>query len=149
MTKKTKGGIKVASKKTPLPTGETDVLNKELVFSFKFYDESDEEKYCLSKFASDQVRTALKRLQEINCITLNQLRQQRNVYHFHAVDWDQTQQKNGFNNQQLSRLEPFQFSLLGVNGQLTRVFGAMSGFTFYIVWFDLNHEISPSLKRNK
>lgn len=44
----------------------------------------------------------------------------------------------------MNLLEPFHFALLGVNGQLTRVFGAYSSGTFYIVWFDLDHMIWPS-----
>lgn len=147
MSKKKKN-VMTTVRKLPLPTGESSVLDKELVFSFKFYDEANDEKYCLSKFATDQIRTALQRLKEINCITLNDLRQKRSFYNFHDVDWSKTTIKTGFRDRDLKELEPFQFSLANVNGQKTRVFGAMSGFTFYIVWFDLNHEIWPSFKKN-
>ncbi len=140
--------INVKSFKSPLPTGEATVLNTELLFSFKYYDEQDDKKYCLSNFDKEQVRATLERLREINKTTVNDLRQKRAFYHFHEVDWQSTTVKEGFTNISLRSLEPFQFSLKNVNGQKARIFGAMSQFTFYIVWFDLNHEIWPSFKRH-
>ena len=140
--------LKINSLKSPLPTGEASVLNRELLFSFKYYDERNDQQYCLSKFEKDQVRTTLERLKEVSKTTVNELRQKRQFYHFHEVDWRSTTIKDGFVNSELRLLEPFQFSLINVNGQKARVFGAMSHFTFYIVWFDLNHKIWPSFKRN-
>jgi hypothetical protein len=122
-------------------------LDRELVFSFKFYDEDNDKKYCLSSFEKKQVRTALERLRELNRTSVKDLHAKRTFYNFHEVYWDQTTIKSGFRNSNLKELDPFQFSLAGVNGQKTRVFGAISGFTFYIVWFDLNHLIWPSFKK--
>lgn len=73
---------------------------------------------------------------------------ERATYHFGEVDWKKTIKKDGFPNPAVNQLQAFHFALLGVNGQLTRVFGAYSSGIFYVVWFDLNHEIWPVELRN-
>lgn len=112
-------------------------------FSFEHYD-SDGDKYCLSKATQPQVKMALRRLKEISAMTHVEFRMQRTVFHAREVIWERTREPNGFPHDDLNHLEPFHFALLAVNGQKTRVFGAFDGETFYIVWFDLNHEIWPS-----
>ena len=147
MTAKHKGVV-ARPNKAPLPTGESKTLNRELLFSFKYYDETNSQQFCLSKFSSDQVRIAMERLREVSAKTLNDVRQQRQFFHFHEVDWAQTTIKDGFGNRELQQLQSFQFSLANVNEQKTRVYGAMSETTFYVVWFDLNHQIWPSFKKH-
>jgi len=116
--------------------------NKKLKFSFEFYDKSSAD-YCLSGWNQKQIRDALLRLQDINTKTYNDLSRDRGIYHFGEVIWERTTKKLGFPNLALNNLPAFHFALLGVNGQKARVFGALSSDTFYIVWFDLNHEIWP------
>lgn len=113
-------------------------------FSFEYYDLKRPE-YCLSGWTNDQIKDSLARLKEINEKTHNELHQQRSVYHFHEVDWDKTKEKSGF---PMILENPYQFALLGVNGQLARVFGSYVGGVFYIVWFDLTHCVSPSKMKN-
>lgn len=121
--------------------------NVHLRFSFEFYDTGDA-RYCLSRFDRDQVRQALGRLKEINKSTLQELRDQSRVYHFHEVRWEDTAEKKGFPEEVPDHLHPFQFALIGINNQRARVFGGLAAatLTFYIVWFDLNHKVWPSLK---
>ncbi len=128
----------------PEPVPSTSV---HLRFSFEFYDTS-QDKYCLSHFTPDQVRETLARLKQVNENTLNELRQKKMVYHFHSVDWSTTTEPGGFPDRRLDELEPFQFALLNVNQQRARVYGAISGDTFFIVWFDLHHQITPSYKKH-
>lgn len=116
-------------------------------FSFAFYD-TDDDTYCLSQFSNDQVKKAMGRLKDISGKTFNELQQQKKVLHFGQVFWDRTIKPNGFENSVLDDLDPFHFSLLGVNGQLTRVYGAYANGVFFIVWFDLDHKIWPTPLRN-
>jgi hypothetical protein len=90
----------------------------------------------------------MHRLKEINGKTFNELIQQQTVYHFKPVPWEKTTKPKGFENKALEALEPYHFALLGVNGQLARVFGAYSSGIFYVVWFDLEHKIWPSVLRH-
>lgn len=120
---------------------------KNIAFSFEFYDTSCENKYCLSKWEKDQVALALARLKDINNKTYNEISKDAKGYHFNQVDWDKTNKKEGFPDVRLKNLPPFHFSLVGINNQKARVFGAYSENVFYIVWFDFNHEIWPSYKK--
>ena len=116
-------------------------------FSFEFYDHQSDQ-YCLSSWNQRQVRGALLRLREISAKTLDDLKRDRRVLHFAEVDWEKTTKPNGFPDFAANALSPFHFALLGVNHQLARVYGAYYQDTFYIVWFDLNHEIWPSTLRH-
>ena len=90
----------------------------------------------------------MNRLKDVSAKTFNELMQQRKVLHFGPVLWEKTIKPQGFEVPQLEALEPFHFALLGVNGQLTRVYGAYGSSIFYIVWFDLNHLIWPTPLKN-
>ena len=129
-----------------IPKAQID-SQKKLVFSFEYYDTCSD-KYCLSKFNSSDISTVTKRLQQLNSKTLREIFSQGKVLHFHEVDWNKTIKKNGFPNSMANRMSPFQFSLNGINNQKARVYGAYGSEVFYIVWFDLNHEIWPSFKKN-
>lgn len=133
-----KAASKIETPKLPL---------QKLNFSFEFYDIS-EQTYCLSNFTSEQVKIAMTRLKEISTLTFEELRRNDRVFHFGSVTWEKTIKKNGFENKVLDVLPPFHFALLNVNEQLCRVYGAYYQGTFYIVWFDLNHEIWPTKLKN-
>ena len=122
--------------------------NQELVFSFKHYDTSLDARYCLSKWTQAQVKDALYRLSEVNRKSFLDLLRQSRIWHFHEVDWSQTTQRTGFPGTALDQLPHFQFELPGVNSGKARVFGAYQKGVFFIVWFDLNHEIWPSLLKH-
>lgn len=132
----------MAQKQIPQPKLSSTKLN----FSFEYYDCSRYD-YCLSKWEENQIRKTLERLKDISQKSFNDLKSEGRVYHFGQVHWDRTTEKNGFPNQ-AKYLEPFHFALIGVNGQLARVYGGLSGGTFYIVWFDLEHKIWPSPLRH-
>lgn len=117
--------------------------NKKITFSFEYYDTSCDD-YCLSGFTKEQVKKSITRLQDISSKTFNEMQRCRNVYHFYEVIWEQTTKKKGFPNPKANELSAFHFALLGVNQQLARVYGAYSSGVFYLVWFDLNHEIWPT-----
>ncbi|KKT42649.1 MAG: hypothetical protein UW64_C0016G0011 [Microgenomates group bacterium GW2011_GWC1_44_37] len=116
--------------------------HEKLRFSFEYYDKESED-YCLSNWNQKQIRDTLLRLQDINTKTFNDLNRERSTYHFGEVMWEKTIKKAGFPCKALNDLSAFHFALLGVNGQLARVYGAYSTGTFYVVWFDLNHQIWP------
>ena len=120
-----------------------DTANSKLAFSFEYYDTSRPE-YCLSAWDTEKIRKTLERLKDVNTKSFQQLRRERGVYHFNEVNWNKTIEKNGFSNRGLGNLPPFHFALLGVNGQLARVYGAYSSGIFYIVWFDLTHAVWPT-----
>lgn len=88
------------------------------------------------------------RLGEVNTKTFSEMRTSRKVLHFGEVIWEKTTEKDGFCNRAVDSLNAFHFALLGVNGQLARVFGAYSAGVFYIVWFDLEHKVWPTFKRH-
>lgn len=117
-------------------------LQGKIRFSFEFYDKSS--KYCLSDWQKKDIATTLTRLSEMCEKTYGEIMQSAKVYHFHPVDWSKTQEPDGFPSPKAMALEPFQFSVVGVNNQKARVFGAYSSGTFYIVWFDFDHKIWPS-----
>ena len=119
--------------------------NQKLRFSFEYYDGS---KYCVSEWTKKDIKDALLRLREVCRMTFNDLRRGSRVYHFHEVDWNTTSEKTGFADPDVNQLQPFQFALLGINKQRARIYGAYSTGTFYIIWFDLNHSITPSLQKH-
>ena len=121
--------------------------SSKIKFSFEFYDTTSVS-YCISKWGQDKIAKSLDRLKDINQKTFNELMRDKAVYHFSQVDWKQTTHKNGFSDDRINSLEPFHFALLGVNGQKARVFGAYADNVFYVVWFDLEHQIWPSFKKN-
>lgn len=118
-----------------------------LRFSFEYYDKTSNE-YCLSCWDQQQIRNTLLQLQDICTKSFKDLLNESRVRHFSQVDWKQTTKKDGFPDKRVNNLPAFHFALLGVNKQLARVFGAYSEGTFYIVWFDLNHDIWPSPLKN-
>lgn len=120
----------------PLPS------NEKIRFSFEYYDKESDE-YCLSSWEQKQVRDAILRLQDICTKSFKDLQRERKAYHFGEVVWEKTTKPNGFPDPRIGELPPFHFALLGVNGQKARVYGAYSTGVFYVVWFDLNHEIWP------
>ncbi len=136
----------MSTKKFEIPTPKLSLTEK-IHFSFEYYD-TLKDKYCLSCWEKSQIKDTLNRLKEINCKTLNELKSQRGVYHFREVYWEQTTEKQGFNNPSIKTMETFHFALLGINNQKARVYGVYSSNVFYIVWFDLNHTIWPSFKKH-
>lgn len=126
---------------------EGKLINKKLCFSFEYYDTSNE-RFCISKWAQKQIKASLFRLKDISTKTFNEMRRDERVYHFGEVIWEKTIFPKGFPNQTANALPAFHFSLLGVNNQLARVYGAYAPGIFYIVWFDLNHEIWPTPLKN-
>lgn len=122
---------------------EVDWAKRKLKFSFEHYDAGNK-KHCISYWTNSQTLIALERLKEVNANNYYELVQKQTVYHFHQVDWSQTIYKKGFPNPKLKGLPNFQFALLSVNEQKTRVYGAFYQDTFFIVWFDFDHLIRPT-----
>lgn len=120
--------------------------NDKLTFSFEFYDNNG--KYCLSKFKQGDVPLVLERLKQLNEKTINEILRDKNVLHFHEVYWERTTEKKGFPSSTVNSFNPFQFSLNGINNQKARIYGALTSTIFYIVWFDLEHQIWPSIKKH-
>lgn len=124
-----------------------DTNKQKLKFSFEYYDNTCDD-YCLSKWESSQVRDALIRLREICAVSFMDMQSQSKQYHFAEVIWERTTKPTGFPFRALDGLPAFHFALLGINHQKARVFGAYQAGVFYIVWFDLNHEIWPSVLKH-
>lgn len=125
-----------------------DLSSEKIKFSFEYYDCSG--KYCLSNWSTDKIKKSLERLKNINTKSLKELTSPNNsrVYHFSEVIWEKTEEPNGFPDGRVKNLSHFHFALLGVNKQLARVYGAYYLGTFYIIWFDLNHDIWPTPQKN-
>jgi len=119
--------------------------DEKIKFSFRYYDTTCND-FCLSSWGSIKIAETLKKLQDINNKTYNEINSGRTTYHFHPVSWEQTIKKNGFPLTEVNRLSAFQFALIGVNSGKARVYGALYQNTFFIVWFDLEHTIWPSFK---
>lgn len=120
---------------------------RKLNFSFEHYDFRNEE-YCISCWSKQQIKRTLQILKDVCQKNLNELYNNRKVYHFGEVIWERTIKKKGFENPSIDNLPAFHFSLLGVNGQLARAYGAFADDIFYIVWFDLEHTIWPTALKN-
>lgn len=112
-------------------------------FSFRYYDTTSD-RYCLSCWKREEIKKTLGRLREIGEKTYSDMCTDREVLHFHEVDWQRTSETHGFPESDTRSMSPFQFAVLGVNHQRARVFGALSDDTFYIVWFDKDHSIYKS-----
>ncbi|MFA6305679.1 MAG: hypothetical protein WC651_03035 [Candidatus Gracilibacteria bacterium] len=125
---------------------DTKLPATNLKFSFEFYDTSCN-KYCLSRWPEENIAMALKRLKEICEKTFQELQRDRVTYRLHEIDWSQCREE-GFPKGRINEIPNFQFSLLGINQQKARVFGGYADNTFFIVWFDLNHEIWPSFMKH-
>lgn len=137
----------MAGQKSNPVISEPKIDKKEkLTFSFEFYDRSG--KYCLSKFEKTDIPLAIERLQQLNEKTLLEILRGKKVWHFHEVYWEMTTERGGFPSKKANEYSPFQFSLVGVNNQKARVYGALGGGIFYIVWFDLEHQVWPTFKKN-
>ena len=121
-------------------------IDTNIKFSFRYYDTSCS-KYCISEWGKEAISFALKRLQDISTKKFKEIVGNR-VYHFFPVYWEQTIKKGGFPTQEANRLDAYHFALVGLNNQKARVYGAYAEGTFYIIWFDFNHEIWPTFPRN-
>ena len=115
--------------------------SQKIRFSFEYYDDRQVNNYCISNWNSIQIKKTMNRLKDISLKSYNDLLRENRVYHFVEVDWSSTKEKLGFPYTGVNALQAFHFALLGVNGQMARVYGAYYQGIFYIVWFDLNHEI--------
>jgi hypothetical protein len=113
-----------------------------VVFSFRYYDTTKESKWCMSCWDNKYIKPALAAFKEINNNKRTTLK--GHSWHFHPVDWKSTIYKNGFSDTLLKNMEAWQVALPSVNTTLTRIFGVVQNNIFYIVWFDLNHEICPT-----
>lgn len=116
-------------------------------FSLEFYDNQDT-KYCLSCWGQQYIREALLALKEMSTKSFKDLQRESRVRHFGEVIWEKTTEKDGFPDPRVNELPAFHFSLVGVNNQKARVYGAYQAGIFYIVWFDLEHIIWPSLLKH-
>ncbi|MFI5270941.1 MAG: hypothetical protein ACHQT9_02760 [Candidatus Saccharimonadales bacterium] len=121
-----------------------------LNFSFQYYDTAKGNKYCLSEWSKEDVKYTLSRLREMCTKPLSEIVRDRSSYHFYETDWNKTIFKGGFPSRigQLNKLAPFHFSIIGLNSTKARVFGAQYKSTFYIAWFDYDHEILPVKLKN-
>ncbi len=129
-------------------TAQPSSSSQKIRFSFEYYDDRESNCYCISSWSKEQIKKTLNRLKDISLKSYNDLMQGGRVLHFGEVDWSKTTERGGFPFPAVNNLQPFHFALLGVNGQMARVYGAYSQGTFYIVWFDLNHEIWPTPLRH-
>jgi hypothetical protein len=119
-----------------------------LSLSFEYYDDQAVRSYCLSKWQETEIALTLTRLKQVCQNNFHELCRQAKVYHFHPVDWSKTNEKDGFPNKSLKELDAYQFSILGVNNQKARVYGAYYKGIFFVVWFDYDHKITPSILKN-
>lgn len=120
---------------------------QKITFSFEYYDNSENRKYCLSKWPEADLKLTMTRLKEVSELTHNEMCQRKHSLHFHPVNWSSCTE-SGFTTPVPAEMEPYQFSLVGINYSKARVFGAYYRNVFYVVWFDLEHKIWPTALKN-
>jgi hypothetical protein len=80
-------------------------------------------------------------------VSIDDFLDQNNKEHRHLIDFEATTEKDGFiaapgvDSDQLNYLPAWQFSVSSRTDW--RVHGLMSGDTFYVIWLDPLHQLSP------
>lgn len=115
-----------------------------LRFSFLLYE--NHSKYCLSSFSQADVRRTLNWLKVLCNLSFDDLKSDRRKYKFNEIFWHRTNEPNGFSDKSLKDNEVYELVLFNVNNRRARLFGIPYGNTYYIVWFDYNHEVTKARK---
>lgn len=134
-------------KKTPVREAgkipKTEIPDKELRFSFKYFDPSDAE-MCPAVFQNGYTQTLMERLKALSGWKAKEFvtkpcKSMRN----HKHDWSKTSRPKGF-----AHLPSFLQDYPGWQFQLTanehgRVHGLLIDEVFYLVWLDKDHRLYP------
>ncbi|MDD2790931.1 MAG: hypothetical protein PHU40_09745 [Sulfurimonas sp.] len=131
-TNQSKGAIK-ASKADEKP----------LVFSFKYFDESND-KFHIEHKTVPYVVDMVKQLQTISRMTLSEIRKAGDALRFHSIDFKSPK----VSEDTLDIKDPsimadscsYQFQISKRRG---RIIGFILNNTFYIKWFDPEHNLYP------
>jgi hypothetical protein len=126
------GGIKKTSTSNPI-----------LKFSFKFFDQSDDE-MCPAVFKNGYTQTLMGRLQGLSSWTVADFTGRENSsIRNHRHDWSKTSRPRGFShlNDHYSAYEGWQFCLSA--NEYGRVHGIIIDDTFYVIWLDQDHRMYP------
>ena len=128
------------SKITVDPRISDDPLVK---LSFQYLDLHDTPEFCLIGRDDQYFISVLERFRDVNKQTINEFRAPGRALRVHPIVWDKTSKPNGFSflpAQLTEGIIPYQFQLSQANG---RFHGFFIAETFYIVWFDPNHQLYP------
>lgn len=111
-----------------------------LKISFQFY--ADHPKYCLSEWPKETLRPALRELKSLCLKHPSELVPTTgNQQAFHPVFWPSSNEPKGFQIAELENEDVFSVGLRSLNHNAARIFGIFLTDTFYIVWFDFNHDV--------
>jgi len=117
-------------------------LDKYPVFSFRFYDKDNKEFSIQNLESKKDHEKLIEKLHEFSNKKWNEIAiAEREFWHFHEIDWTETEKQNGFETlEQLQGLSAYQFKIF----EEFRIIGAMThDGSFEIVWFDRMHKLYP------
>ncbi len=117
----------------------TSVQNKTINFSFECVALTGDQ-FALESVSDNILRELIKKMQYYGTIEPRHLRNYD--HHCHPIDWkDSRVTRTGFTHldEQKQAYPAWQLNIVGI----ARMHGFFSENTFYIVWFDSNHELYP------
>ena len=127
--------------KTKSPLKKTKVPELPLVFSFKYFDNSDN-KMCPYNFQKNYTQSLMQRLNTLSSWTVQEFtaRQDKNLRN-HSHDWSKTTRPKGFAhlNEHLQNYKGWQFQIS--SNKHGRVHGFIIDNIFYVVWLDQDHQL--------
>ena len=137
-------------KKTSIiPSGNIQkgpIVDEELRFSFKYYDDSDSE-LCPPLFHENYTQVLMRRLKNLSSMKMKEFTTQfssrGSALRIHKHDWSETSRPQGFLHlpKHLAGSEGWQFQLTA--NEHGRVHGIIIGHTFYVIWLDKDHKLYP------
>ena len=110
------------------------------IFSFSYYDEKHRHYSARSVATCNDFCLLFKHLRMYSTMTWGQI--EAGKHHAHEVEWSKSKQPTGFSGSLAipKTYPPYQFVAYGK----ARIVGFHKNKVFYIVWFDVNHQIFPS-----
>ncbi len=117
------------------------VLPSCVVFSFKYLDLRNNEKFCVGDVQQNYLQKLLERLRDVCTFKTQEFLSNRSsALRCHPIDFADTTEPGGFPlNDQLSQAPPHQFSVSA--NEHGRVHGFLLQDTFYVVWIDPGHKL--------
>ena len=116
-------------------------------FSFKFFDESDEE-LCPPNFKEGYTRALMLRLRVLSVWTGEKFRGKiENNIRNHIIDWNDTA-RACFSSVNMEHRDTPAYQFAVTEYAHGRVHGFFIGDTFYVIWLDCNHALYPGENEN-
>jgi hypothetical protein len=134
-----RGQVPSLSKNIPKPAPQASGTIR---FSFKHIDLVTNPKFALDRCRGGYLLKLLERLRDLCLLKDIEFRTSRSSsINSHQIDWSTTSEPDGFTtlNQQLREVPAWQFEI--TRNEHGRVHGFLLEDTFFVVWFDPDHEL--------